>query len=210
MTAQSAAQSGAQSPHKAAHGSAHNVCPPLQGTHCVQGALALCAERPAEVVSRTPLLAEDGINPFFDRPVGDYGKRKWKKAGAHKPGRKLPTYKDSGLTNVSKMPEYAVWRSMLARCMYPTSANWKYYGGRGIKVCDRWKDDFGAFLADMGRRPEPKLQVDRIDTNGNYEPGNCRWATPLQNMQNRRYPGYLSKPKKWEQTQWLTGKTATE
>ncbi len=82
-------------------------------------------------------------------------------------------------------PMYAVWTQMKARCMNPRHAGFKYYGGRGISVCQRWIDSFSAFLADMGERPDG-LEIDRINNDGNYEPGNCRWATRAQQMMNTR------------------------
>jgi hypothetical protein len=84
----------------------------------------------------------------------------------------------------SKDPIYAVWRMMLSRCNNPNSANWQHYGGRGITVCERWRS-FENFIADMGEKPAG-LSIDRIDNEGNYEPSNCRWATPKQQTANRR------------------------
>lgn len=85
----------------------------------------------------------------------------------------------------TKSAEYRSWTSMNTRCSNPNVGSWKNYGGRGIQVCDRWRD-FSMFLSDMGLRSEG-TSLDRINNDGNYEPGNCRWATtPEQRMNTSR------------------------
>ncbi len=85
-----------------------------------------------------------------------------------------------------KTAEYAVWHHMKQRCYdknYPSYSEW---GGRGIKVCERWRESFENFLADMGERPSKDHSIDRKDNDGDYEPGNCRWATRQQQHRNKR------------------------
>jgi hypothetical protein len=86
----------------------------------------------------------------------------------------------------NSLPESTVWGAMKRRCYNKNSPEYKYYGARGITVCERWRKSFSDFYADMGPRPSPKHSIDRIDVNGNYEPSNCRWATQLIQSRNTR------------------------
>lgn len=82
------------------------------------------------------------------------------------------------------MLTYARWKSMTQRCGDPSASNFKYYGGRGISVCERWHD-FAAFLADMGECPDRSMTLDRIKNDLGYQPSNCRWATKAEQNANR-------------------------
>lgn len=87
-------------------------------------------------------------------------------------------------TPIPRERTYCTWLSMKARCYDRNHDHYDLYGARGIRVCDRWKNDFSAFLADMGIRP-PGRTLDRIDGRKDYSPGNCRWATPLMQRHNQ-------------------------
>ena len=88
--------------------------------------------------------------------------------------------------NQSSTPIYNAWKTMKQRCHNPKDKDFKHYGGRGIVVCQRWHDDFSAFLADMGPRPTPLHTVERKNNDGNYEPSNCCWATRKEQNSNRK------------------------
>lgn len=90
-----------------------------------------------------------------------------------------------------KTSEFKAWQSMIQRCYNTNSHNFKLYGGRGITVCDKWRDSFESFLQDIGKKPSKKHQLDRINNNANYTPDNCRWSTPQQNSNNRRNTIYV-------------------
>ena len=86
----------------------------------------------------------------------------------------------------SRTTEHVIWGNMIQRCTNPKTINYKDYGGRGIIVCQRWRDSFENFLSDMGKRPSFDYTLDRIDNNGNYEPGNCKWSTQSEQNKNQR------------------------
>jgi hypothetical protein len=88
--------------------------------------------------------------------------------------------------SASPSVEYRTWERMISRCENPRASGYENYGGRGITICAEWRHDYSAFLAAMGRRPGAAYSLDRIDNDGNYEPGNCRWATRAEQNRNKR------------------------
>lgn len=87
---------------------------------------------------------------------------------------------------MSKTPEFVAWCSIVQRCTNPRARVYKHYGGRGIKICDKWASSFDAFFNDVGPRPSSEHSIDRINVDGDYEPNNVRWATRNQQAQNQR------------------------
>lgn len=87
---------------------------------------------------------------------------------------------------MSSSAEYRVWHGMKRRCYETRRRDYKYYGGRGIAVCERWRTSFVNFFADMGPKPFPEAQIERVDNDGNYEKSNCKWATQEEQKQNTR------------------------
>jgi len=87
---------------------------------------------------------------------------------------------------MSKDLAYSPWKAMKKRCSNPNDSRYAYYGGRGIKVCKEWQDSFVAFYNQIGPRPTPEHTLDRINPDGNYEPGNVRWATRKEQANNKR------------------------
>ena len=96
----------------------------------------------------------------------------------------MSTYTHGHTAGGGDTATYRSWRSMMRRCLSPGAPKYPEYGGRGVTICERWRD-FARFLADMGERPTD-TSIDRIDNDGNYEPGNCRWATVEEQRRNQR------------------------
>lgn len=106
--------------------------------------------------------------------------------GCHKSALTAERNKKNATHGMTHTGVYNSWFAMRDRCEKPTSPSWQWYGAKGVRVCDQWQD-FKTFFADMGHRPEG-CTLDRINPAGNYEPGNCRWATYKEQAANKRRP----------------------
>ena len=95
-------------------------------------------------------------------------------------------YLSSLFENRMRTKTYRCWADIKNRCLNPNVKGYEYYGGRGITVCERWKNSFEAFLEDMGEPPTSEHSIDRINNNGNYAPENCKWSTKYEQVHNRR------------------------
>jgi hypothetical protein len=116
---------------------------------------------------------------------------------------------------LSYIPEYRCWQTMRLRCNVPSNPAYKDYGARGITVCDRWIESPETFLADMGKKPTEKHELDRIDNDKGYSPENCRWATRSENDRNRRsnrfleYDGHCRTIAEWAERHNIRSDTLT-
>jgi hypothetical protein len=117
--------------------------------------------------------------------------------------------------NGKQTPEYTAWDNIKSRCYHETRRDYHRYGGRGIRVCDEWLHDFEQFYRDMGPKPTPKHQIDRINNDGDYSASNCRWATQIVNANNKRnnvrycYKGMKKTAMEWAKHLGISRKTFT-
>lgn len=91
-------------------------------------------------------------------------------------------------------PLYQTWSNMIARCLDPENTHWEDYGGRGVDVCERWRQSVADFIADVGDKPSPQHSLDRINNEGHYEPSNVRWATAGEQARNKRNTRMIDTP----------------
>lgn len=113
-----------------------------------------------------------------------------KSCGCHRRQRMAIIIENQTIHGLSSTPEYKTWYSMVDRCANPNKPRNKRYAGRGITVCERWQK-FENFLEDMGKRPGPGYSIERINNDGHYEPGNCKWATLTEQANNKRNSHFI-------------------
>jgi hypothetical protein len=116
--------------------------------------------------------------------AGDLGNGKIKSCGCLLK-EKIPNLGKKNINRKLSPLAYVSWRALRRRCRNPNGRDYKYYGGRGIKVCERWKNSFDNFLKDMGDRPGKEYSIERKENSKGYEPGNCVWATRVEQMNNK-------------------------
>jgi len=133
-------------------------------------------------VART-CAVEECSNKHYNRGYCTNHFKSLKKSGVIKNVKSVHHYEYHGMT---KSPEHRIWMGIVYRVENPNCPEYTLYGGRGIKMCDRWRSSFLAFYQDMGEKPAPLHSIDRVNNNGDYEPGNCVWATKRQQSINRR------------------------
>ena len=145
----------------------------------------------------TPRIARGWCSKHYQRWLLRGGNPSKKLKSGRRPGTIQGQDNPNWRGGKASHPLIHIYRDMVARCHSPRHTRYQDYGGRGIRVCERWRDDFWAFVEDVGPRPEGKTkggkaywQLDRVDNDGDYEPGNVRWATPTQQIENRRTPDY--------------------
>lgn len=148
---------------------------------------AIFNRRPDKITRRLQRLGRLKSKEAISNNLSVALKAKFERGELSHSGSNNPRYKDGRTTERL----YTIWLGIKHRCYNPKNKQYKDYGGRGIKMCDEWLNDYPAFKAYLGERPSLKHTLDRIDNDGNYEPDNVRWATHIEQNQNKRLPsGY--------------------